>query len=173
MTIPAAAKRVADLLKRHDLKVVFAESCTGGLVSGALTRFPGISDHHCGGMVVYRNATKSAYLGIDSGLLDDPGPVSADVAEQLAWQVLLRTSEANVSAAVTGHLGPDAPRQLDGVVFFCVARRDASGEIFTKTRRLRYPRGTTRLWRQRQAVEGLLKLLAMCLRKPDARSAMA
>ena len=167
MSIPAAAKRVAELLKQHDLKVVFAESCTGGLASGALTRFPGISDHHCGGMVVYRNATKSAYLGIDSALLEDPGPVSAEVTEQLARQVLLRTSGAGVSAAVTGHLGPQAPRQLDGVVYLCIARRLANGEIVVaKSQRIRYPRGTTRLWRQRQAVEGLLKLLAMCLQTP-------
>ena len=47
-------------------KIVFAESCTGGLVSGALTKIPGISQCHCGGVVVYRNETKQAYLGISA-----------------------------------------------------------------------------------------------------------
>ena len=79
----AAARRVARLLARSTKKVVFAESCTGGLVSGELTEIAGISEHHCGGMVVYRNATKMAYLGIPADLLDHPGPVSPEIAEQM------------------------------------------------------------------------------------------
>ena len=63
MSILSAARRVAGLLKGSGRKVVFAESCTGGLVSGALTKIPGISNYHCGGVVVYRNETKRAYLG--------------------------------------------------------------------------------------------------------------
>src|SRR4029078_7667198 len=81
MSITSSARRVARLLKTAGRKVVFAESCTGGLVSGALTKIPGISNHHCGGMVVYRNETKMAYLGIPAKLLDRPGPVSAEIAE--------------------------------------------------------------------------------------------
>src|SRR5437868_4842363 len=81
MSITAAARRVARLLQATGCKLVLAESCTGGLVSGALTKIPGISNHHCGGVVVYRNATKQAYLNIPAKLLDDPGPVSAEVAE--------------------------------------------------------------------------------------------
>jgi nicotinamide-nucleotide amidase len=68
-----AARRVARLLKAADWKVVFAESCTGGLVSGALTKIAGISSYHCGGVVVYRNETKQAYLGIPAALLESPG----------------------------------------------------------------------------------------------------
>src|SRR5262245_44331368 len=104
-----AARRVARLLKAADLKVVFAESCTGGLVSGALTKVPGISAHHCGGVVVYRNETKLAYLKIPATVLDDPGPVSRQVVGLMATRVLKNTPEANVAAAVTGHLGPKAP----------------------------------------------------------------
>ena len=111
MSIPSAARRVARLLKATGLKVVFAESCTGGLVSGALTKIPGISNHHCGGVVVYRNETKMAYLDIPAALLADPGPVSAEVAELMARRVLEKTPEADVAVSVTGHLGPNAPRQ--------------------------------------------------------------
>ena len=111
MTIADSARRVARLLKASGQRVVFAESCTGGLVSGSLTRIPGISEHHCGGMVVYRNATKTRYLGIPERLLDDPGPVSREVAELLAERVLDRTPEATIALSVTGHLGPQRAAQ--------------------------------------------------------------
>src|SRR5436190_5950076 len=111
------ARQVARLLQQSARKVVFAESCTGGLVSGALTKIPGISSYHCGGMVVYRNETKQAYLGISAALLDDPGPVSRQVAGQMAQRVLEKTPEADVAASVTGHLGPNAPPKQDGLVF--------------------------------------------------------
>ena len=78
------ARRVAGLLKKTNRKIVFAESCTGGLVSGALTKSPGISQWHCGGVVVYRNETKQDYLGIPASVLKNPGPVSAEVAELMA-----------------------------------------------------------------------------------------
>ena len=109
MSIAFAARRVALLLKAADCKVVFAESCTGGLVSGALTKIPGISNYHCGGVVVYRNETKMAYLGISAAVLKTPGPVSAEVAELMARKVLKKTPEADIAVSVTGHLGPDVP----------------------------------------------------------------
>src|SRR3954468_14688310 len=124
MSISTEVRRVARLLKEQNLKVVFAESCTGGLVAGALTRVPGISEHHCGGMVLYRSATKQAYLGIPGKLLEKPGPVSAAVAREMATRILDLTPEADISAAVTGHLGPGAPRRLDGVAYIAVALRE-------------------------------------------------
>src|SRR3954454_22670605 len=117
MSITAAAKRVAELLRTRGMKVVFAESCTGGLVSGALTAVPGISDFHCGGVVVYRNETKMAYLDIPADVLKKPGPVSAVVAELMATKVLEKTPEADVAVSVTGHLGPNVPARLDGRLY--------------------------------------------------------
>jgi nicotinamide-nucleotide amidase len=116
MSIASAARRVAKLLAARGHKVVFAESCTGGLVSGALSKIPGISEHHCGGMVVYRNATKKAYLGIPVKLLDNPGPVSEKVAQLMAERVLAMTPEATIAVSVTGLLGPNAPRAVEGGV---------------------------------------------------------
>ena len=58
MSIPDVVQRVARLLSKKSLRVVFAESCTGGLVSGALTRVAGIANHHCGGIVVIWKMTK-------------------------------------------------------------------------------------------------------------------
>src|SRR5215207_4241134 len=126
MSIANQVRRVAALLKQKNLKVVFAESCTAGLVAASLARMPGISEHHCGGMVVYRNATKEAYLGIPARLLKNPGPVSEAVAREMATRVLKLTPEADVSAAVTGHLGPGAPPSLDGIAFIALAARRTS-----------------------------------------------
>lgn len=162
MTIFSAARRVARLLKTSQRKVAFAESCTGGLVSGALTRIPGISDYHCGGVVVYRNETKQAYLGISAPVLKNPGPVSGKVAELMARGVLQLTPEASLAVSVTGHLGPNAPADLDGLVFTTVAWRGSGGQRGRPrvvTHRLQCWPQEARGARQRWVVEHVLKLL--------------
>lgn len=120
----AEAKRLARLLQERDLKIVFAESCTGGLISATMTRLPGISKWHCGSAVVYQIETKAAWLGIPRHILDKPGPVSRPVAREMAESVLRKTPQADLAAAVTGHLGPNAPKRQDGLVYAAVARRD-------------------------------------------------
>lgn len=156
MSVAKLASRVAALLKSTGHKVVFAESCTGGLVSGTLTRVAGISEHHCGGMVVYRNATKVEYLGIPQKLLDEAGPVSREVAERMAERVLAKTPEATIALSVTGHLGPNAPPQLDGRVFIGIATRGRAPEIHA----IRCRRSDSRIARQRWVVEQALQQLA-------------
>ena len=161
MSISRQAQRVADLLASRGLKVVFAESCTGGLVSGALTQIPGISRYHCGSMVVYQNETKAAWLGVSRQVLKSPGPVSRRVAIKLAEEVLRHTPHANVSLAVTGHLGPQAPKRLDGVVYFAIAlRNERSTPEHVASFRTRYPASMNRQQRQRRAVSDALRRLA-------------
>lgn len=155
MTILSAARRLAAVLESADTKIVFAESCTGGLVSGALTRVPGISRFLCGGMVTYRNETKTAYLQVPAKLLRDPGPVSEIVAREMAVGILKHTPEAEWSAAVTGHLGPHAPVELDGVVFIAVAERGPSSR--PKCAVTRYQcRAVERFSRQQEVIEQVL-----------------
>lgn len=123
MTVASEARRLAKLLAAVDARVVFAESCTAGLVSASLAKVPGISEHHCGSAVTYRNDSKHRWLGVSAELLQRPGPVSNIVACQMAEGILRRTPEADWAAAVTGHLGPNAPQRLDGVVYVGIARR--------------------------------------------------
>ena len=118
------AKRLAGLISALSVKVVFAESCTGGLVAASLAKVPGISDYLCGSAVTYRNDTKHQWLGVSNDKLIRPGPVSAIVAREMAAGVLAMTPEADWSASVTGHLGPNAPRRLDGLVYVGIARRN-------------------------------------------------
>ena len=122
--------RVRDGLRDSGDRLVLAESCTAGLVAAQLGQIPGISDFLCGSMVVYRTATKTAWLGISSEVLEDPviGPVSALVTLSLAEAILAKTPEATLAAAITGHLGPGAPEGMDGQVYFAVVRRGFRSE---------------------------------------------
>lgn len=120
------AKKLALLLKKKHLKVVFAESCTGGMVSALLAQIPGISEHLCGSAVVYRNTTKHKWLEIPQKTLKKPGAVSAEVAIQMAVRILDKTPEADICASVTGHLGPNAPRNQDGLIYMAMASRAKS-----------------------------------------------
>jgi len=122
------AEELAQALKGFPApcRLVLAESCTGGLVSMTLTEIPGISEFFCGSAVTYRNETKACWLGVSRAQLADPmiGPVSRETADQMCRGVLQQTPEATLAAAVTGHLGPDAPPKLDGVIYIGVAFRD-------------------------------------------------
>jgi len=113
------AAATAERARLSGLRIVLAESCTAGLVAQSLSRVPGASDWFCGSAVVYRNATKTAWLQVSAALLDAPeiGPVSAETAAAMTAGVLRMTPEATFAASVTGHLGPHAPPHLDGVVY--------------------------------------------------------
>jgi nicotinamide mononucleotide (NMN) deamidase PncC len=83
-------------------------------------------------MVVYQTPIKHQWLGIASEDLNDPslGPVSARVTEALAKAILERTPQATVAASITGHLGPSAPANLDGVVYCSIATRETNDHHF-------------------------------------------
>jgi nicotinamide-nucleotide amidase len=152
-------QRVANLLAARGLKLATAESCTAGMVAGALSAVPGISAWLCGGVVVYRNETKHALLGIPNELLANPGPVSEPVARLMSERVLAAVPEADVSVAVTGHLGPNAPPELDGIVWLAVGVRNGEQCPHTFVERLQLP-PQSRLERQARAVEEALRFLA-------------
>ena len=129
-----SARRLFRLLQEHDRRIVFAESCTGGLVSATLTRIAGVATYHCGSAVVYQVETKAAWLRVPKRLLEKPGPVSREVAREMAERVLAETPHADLAVSVTGHLGPDAPKSQDGLLYAAVAsRRGASPSTLEKT----------------------------------------
>jgi len=117
------AARLQQQLQLTGHQIVFAESCTAGLIAATLGRIPGISQWLAGSAVVYQLATKSAWLNVDAALLQNPGPVSEIVSQQMASGVLQLTPHATIAASVTGHLGPDAPPEQDGTAWSTVAIR--------------------------------------------------
>lgn len=123
----ALARDILPLLEQTNRRIVCAESCTAGLVSAALAGIPGASQWLCGSAVVYRDATKRAWIGLSEELLNDPdrGAVCEQTAILMAQGVLAATPEASVSVSVTGHLGPEAPAGQDGVVYIGWGERTA------------------------------------------------
>jgi nicotinamide-nucleotide amidase len=159
MNLSREARRLASALARRRCKLVLAESCTAGLVSAALARVPGISQWHCGSAVVYREHTKQQWLGVSRNTLRRCSAVSAPVARQMALGVLRRTPEADLAAAITGHLGPEAPPQLDGVVFIALCcRRGSEPRLVGVWRHVL--EAAARLARQREAAAQVLRTVA-------------
>lgn len=123
------AGRLAEVLRVHQRRVVFAESCTAGLIAATLGSVAGISEFLCGSMVVYRGRTKVDWLGVEHGVIEEHSAVSSAVAEAMAIGVLRRTEEADFAASITGHLGPGAPAAQDGLIYIGFASRPADGKI--------------------------------------------
>lgn len=104
--------------------IALAESCTGGLVTAALTEVPGSSAVLDRGFVTYSNAAKHQMLGVSNDIIDAFGAVSIACAWAMA-QGALRHSGADVAVAITGIAGPDGGSELKpvGTVVFARAVR--------------------------------------------------
>ena len=87
------------------LRISCAESCTGGLIGGAITEVPGASDVFEGGFITYANSAKSAILGVPIQLMDDVGAVSEAVARAMAEGALM-AANADLAVCTTGIAGP-------------------------------------------------------------------
>ncbi|HEX4739634.1 MAG TPA: CinA family protein [Allosphingosinicella sp.] len=121
-----AAQKVVEANRAAGLRVVTAESCTGGLVAAALTEIAGSSDVVEAGFVTYSNEAKIEMLGISEEVVETFGAVSIAVAWGMAQGALAR-SNADVAVAVTGIAGPagGSERKPVGTVVFARARRGA------------------------------------------------
>ena len=97
---------VGALLAARGATVAVAESCTGGLVSGALTEVPGSSAWFRGGLVCYANDLKATLAGVPAALLKAHGAVSEEVARALAAGAR-KSCGADFGLGVTGVAGPD------------------------------------------------------------------
>ncbi|MEZ5849156.1 MAG: CinA family protein [Hyphomicrobiaceae bacterium] len=103
--IVATATALIQDLTEAGLMVATAESCTGGLIAGALTEVPGSSRVVDRGFVTYTNEAKAEMLGVDATVIDALGAVSREVALAMAAGALAH-SRADLAVAVTGVAGP-------------------------------------------------------------------
>lgn len=114
----------ADLIDRARAAgavIATAESCTGGLLSGAITDVPGSSDVFDRGFVTYSNAAKVEMLGVAEATLEAYGAVSEEVAREMAAGALAR-SGATLAVSVTGIAGPGgSEHKPEGRVCFGLA----------------------------------------------------
>ena len=148
------AQSVLDACRARNWKLATAESCTGGLVVGALTAIGGSSDVVERGFVTHSNGAKSELLGVLPEIIAEYGAVSAETAAAMA-QGALAHAPVNLAISVIGIAGPGGatPTKPVGLVLFGLARRD--GEWRTERRVFQGDRSQVR----QAALEMALRLL--------------
>ena len=122
---PELIESAAELIARcrdRELKIVTAESCTGGMIATILTEIAGSSDVFERGLVTYSNEAKQELLGVPKALIDRHGAVSEEVARAMAVGALA-AADAQLSVAVTGIAGPGGgtPEKPVGLVHLAAA----------------------------------------------------
>lgn len=154
--IVALAQRVVSENAAVNRTVVLAESCTGGLVSAALTEIAGSSAVLDRGFVTYSNESKRETLGVPEDIIDTFGAVSVAAAWAMAQGALVH-SGADVAVAISGIAGPGGgtPQKPVGTVVFAKALR-GSEEVDAEERHFA---GTDRAEVRRQAALVALELL--------------
>jgi nicotinamide-nucleotide amidase len=155
--IAALAAELGRRLAARGAFAATAESCTGGLVAGAITAIAGSSGWFDRGFVTYTNAAKTELLGVDAAALERYGAVSEATAIGMA-EGALRASRAGVSVAVTGIAGPagGTPDKPVGTVCFAWALR--GGPTAAATHRFSGTRDAVREASVIVALQGLIDL---------------
>ena len=158
------AAHVLKLFRARGLTLATAESCTGGLVAGALTEIAGSSDVVDRGFVTYSNAAKEAMLGVPTATLERHGAVSAETAAAMAAGALER-SGADITVAITGIAGPGggSKQKPVGLVHFAAASRDGRRLALHR----RFGKIGRRRVRERSVAEALALLQALAEKEPS------
>jgi len=151
----ALAMALGAALRRRGLAVATAESCTGGLVAGAITDVPGSSAWFERGFVTYSNEAKMEMLGVRPETLAAHGAVSEATAAEMAAGALAR-SRADIAAAVTGVAGPDGGSTAKPVGTVCFGWARRGGAVDTATRRFAGDRAAVRAATVEAALRGLI-----------------
>ena len=115
------ARQLGKVLKGEKMKIVTAESCTGGGIAQAITEIPGSSAWFDRGFVTYSNDSKEQLLQVKKNTLDQYGAVSKEVAIEMAVGAL-NMSDADLAVSVTGIAGPDGGTEAKpiGTVYIAV-----------------------------------------------------
>jgi nicotinamide-nucleotide amidase len=157
----AHARLAADLghrLLERGWRVATAESCTGGLVAGAITAVPGSSDWFERGFVTYSNDAKHEMLGVPRELIDECGAVSEAVARAMAEGALVQ-SHAECAISITGVAGPGGGSAAKPVGMVCFGWVIPGKAACAATRHLPGDRAAVRLASVEAALRGLMELI--------------
>ena len=109
---------IVKLLRKHELKLVTAESCTGGLLAGRIVGVAGVSDVFSRGFITYSNKSKRKVLDVSKTTLNEYGAVSKQTAKEMAVGAAI-AGHADVAVSVTGIAGPGGgtPEKPVGLVY--------------------------------------------------------
>jgi nicotinamide-nucleotide amidase len=120
-------EQIAKLLTCNQMKLVTAESCTGGKIASRITDIPGASKYFLGSIVTYATSAKESILKVPSALIEEYSVVSKEVAEEMAKRALA-LFDADVSVSTTGNAGPtkgDSNAEI-GSVYIAIATKDST-----------------------------------------------
>lgn len=171
----ALATRLVSACDAAGLTIATAESCTGGLIAGAITDVPGSSAVLERGFVTYSNRAKVDMLGVEADAVEAHGAVSHEVAVQMAMGAV-RASHADLAVAVTGVAGPGGgtPAKPVGLVRMALARRGEDEVVLAGEHRLMLAdafeadgRAGVRLATVRAALQALLDITSLPLLPDD------
>ena len=151
-------------LKEKGLVAATAESCTGGLVSAAVTGIPGASAVFAGGVCTYSNELKMKLLGVSEQTLQEKGAVSPETARQMA-EGIRKVTDADIGVGITGIAGPDggSAEKPVGLVYIAV-----SSDKHSEVKKLLLSRGHKD---ERNAIRSLAALNALAMMLTAARKA--
>ena len=107
-----------ELLKKYDLTIATAESCSGGLLSSKIISIPGASNYFLNGIIAYSNLSKISLLQIERKILENYGAVSSEIALQMAKNIK-NISNSDIGISITGIAGPsrDIKNENIGQIF--------------------------------------------------------
>jgi nicotinamide-nucleotide amidase len=157
-TLKALARRIGARLKKRNLKLATAESCTGGWIAQAVTSVSGSSQWFDRGFVTYSNEAKKELLGVRARTLSRHGAVSRETAKEMAAGALAR-SRAQFAIAVTGVAGPSGGTKAKPVGTVCFAWSRKRGAMESAARHFRGSRERVRRQSVVFALQGLLERL--------------
>jgi len=130
------AREVVEANRKAGRQIAVAESCTGGLVSAAITEIPGSSQVFEAGFITYSNQAKMNRLNVNQDVLDTFGAVSVATAWAMA-QGALSASNADVAVAITGIAGPDGgsdQKPVGTVVFARATAQDGPDDVMADSK---------------------------------------
>ena len=150
----ALNKTIVSLLKRKKLKIAFAESCTGGMLSSAITSVSGSSEVFTMGLITYSNQAKTAILKVPKKIIKKFGAVSVQCCLAMVNN-LSKISKSKVCVSITGIAGPKGGSKLKPVGLVYIGIRFGKKVVVNKC----YFKDKGRAYIQRQTVKKSLNLL--------------
>ncbi len=162
--IEELSSKLGQALLAQQVWLATAESCTGGLLAGAVTSIAGSSQWFDRGWITYSNRAKRDELGVDADILKKYGAVSAEVAEAMSSGVLQQVSQATIALTTTGIAGPGGatPGKPVGLVWFGFGFRQQDGTVDSRSESVVFPgdRQAVRLSAVAYALESAIRMLA-------------
>ena len=123
--LEALAAKLVQKLTESKMKIATAESCTGGMVSAAITAVPGSSEVFDGGVASYANRIKHSIVGVSEETLEKFGAVSVQTAGEMS-EGIIDAINADIGVGITGIAGPTGGSEEKpvGTVFISVSKRE-------------------------------------------------